>query len=135
MGAMNIGLTIRHEREGQGLTRKQLGARAGTTKKVIEGIERAAYSPTLEQLEGIANALELDVVDLIERAGKREPAFTSAPPAPYTMTVNEVAETLGRPRTTVTSLVRAGKLPAIKHGWRTFIDAGAVERLRQTPTN
>ncbi len=124
----NVGMAIRQEREQQGLTRAMLAGRAGLTKKVIENIERASYSPTLQQLNAVSAALNIDLIALLKRADSAAHENLDRPPAPYTMTVREASARLGRPRTTVASLVRSGRLPAVKYGWRVYVDARAVER-------
>lgn len=61
--AQRIGALIRAERKRQGLTQKQLAARAGITQTVLSRTESGSGNPTLSLLEDIAAALgmQLDV--------------------------------------------------------------------------
>lgn len=66
--ARRIGEQIRARRLGEGLTQKQLAARAGITQTVISRVESGAGNPTLGLLEDIACALGSTVdVALVER--------------------------------------------------------------------
>ena len=56
--AKSIGLQIRAHRIEQGLTQKQLAARAGITQTVLSRIESGSGNPTLALLEDIAAALD-----------------------------------------------------------------------------
>lgn len=61
--AQQIGKIIRSMRREQGLTQKQLAARAGITQTVLSRVESGKGNPTLSLLEEIAAALgaELDI--------------------------------------------------------------------------
>ena len=55
--AQHIGTLIRNERQSQGLTQKQLAARAGITQTVLSRVESGTGNPTLSLLEELATAL------------------------------------------------------------------------------
>lgn len=57
--ALRIGSLIRAERQEQGLTQKQLAARAGITQTVLSRTESGSGNPTLSLLEEIAAALDM----------------------------------------------------------------------------
>lgn len=59
--AQRIGCQIRAERKGQGLTQKQLAARAGIAQAVLSRVESGRGNPTLGLLEEIAAALGMDL--------------------------------------------------------------------------
>lgn len=61
--AKRIGTLIRNERKKQGLTQKQLAARAGITQTVMSRVESGTGNPTLSLLEELASALgaQLDI--------------------------------------------------------------------------
>ena len=129
---MNVGLTIRQLRERQGLTRSMLAERAHTTKKTLEDIERTG-NLSLRMLERIAEALGVEAQLLLSSPAALGPD-DFVPPFPI-ITVQEAATRLGCHPSNVNRLVREGRLPAIKRGWRVYVDADAVEarRRQQTP--
>lgn len=59
--AQRIGSLIRAARREQGLTQKQLAARAGITQTVMSRTESGAGNPTLSLLEEIAAALDMQL--------------------------------------------------------------------------
>ena len=56
---------VRKARNKQGWTQDELGERSGLTRHYIGIIERAGKSPTLESVEAIALALDVDPQSLI----------------------------------------------------------------------
>lgn len=78
-----IGRVIRQERQEHGLTIKELGEKAGLSEIYVGEIERGQKYPSAKVLESLAQALALDLADLLElmadaiRNG-REPQLTSA---------------------------------------------------------
>ncbi len=52
-------------RSEQGLTQRELAARAELSLSLVRGIENGRNSPTLRSLEGLAHALGVEVVDLL----------------------------------------------------------------------
>ena len=60
-----LGVRIRDLRKGHGLTQEQLGERAGVSYKFLGEVERGVGNPTVDWLESIALALDVNVKDLI----------------------------------------------------------------------
>ena len=61
-----ICLKIKLERLKRGLTQEELAFSAKLNKNTIGTIERAEVSPTIESLEKIANAFNMDFAQLID---------------------------------------------------------------------
>ena len=53
-------------RHDKNLTLKQLAAESGISKTTLNDIENEKLSPTLNQLEAIARAMDLRITDLFE---------------------------------------------------------------------
>jgi transcriptional regulator with XRE-family HTH domain len=66
-----IGLSIREERQAQGLTLKQLARRTGLSSSLLSQIERAESSASISSLFRIATALNLRMCALFEKAAPR----------------------------------------------------------------
>ncbi|MFI9589773.1 helix-turn-helix transcriptional regulator [Nonomuraea sp. NPDC052265] len=64
-----FGTRLRELRERRGLTQEQLGELAGVDRKTINRIENGMYSPHLDNVFQIADALRLPVRDLFELHG------------------------------------------------------------------
>jgi DNA-binding XRE family transcriptional regulator len=64
-----FGLRLRELREGHGLTQEQLGELADVDRKTINRIESGMYSPHLDKVFQIADALRVPVRDLFEWDG------------------------------------------------------------------
>ena len=62
---MTIGSNIKKLRTGQRLTQDQLAERLYVTRQTVSNWERGASQPDLEQLEPIAAALGVEVMDLL----------------------------------------------------------------------
>ena len=78
-----IGRVIRQERQNRHLTIKELGDKAGISEIYMGEIERGQKYPSAKVLESLAQALELDMSDLLELMAEeiraeREPQMTSA---------------------------------------------------------
>lgn len=67
----NIGLSIREERQAQGLTLKQLARRTGLSSSLLSQIERAESSASISSLFRISTALNLRMCALFEKAAPR----------------------------------------------------------------
>ena len=68
MGIYNrVGQNIRLERKLKNLTQEQLAEKMGQSKSFIGAIERGSRRCTLEDIERVAAALEMDPMKLIER--------------------------------------------------------------------
>ncbi|MFI6883771.1 helix-turn-helix transcriptional regulator [Streptosporangium canum] len=59
-----LGARLREIRERQRLTQEQLGERAGVDRKTINRIENGLYSPRLDNLFHIADALDVPPQEL-----------------------------------------------------------------------
>ncbi|MFB4294692.1 helix-turn-helix transcriptional regulator [Nonomuraea sp. ATR24] len=69
-----FGQRLRELREGRGLTQEQLGELAEVDRKTINRIENGMYSPHLDKLFQIADALSIPPRDLFEWDGVSRPA-------------------------------------------------------------
>lgn len=59
-----VGSLVRRHRERAGLSQAELGERIGKALETVGRIERGQASPSLETLEAISVALQVDVRDL-----------------------------------------------------------------------
>src|SRR5437763_12853005 len=81
-----LGKVVRQERQARHLTIKELGDKAGLSEIYVGEIERGQKYPSAKVLESLANALDLDIADLLElmaeeiRYGRheRQPHTTNA---------------------------------------------------------
>lgn len=78
-----IGRVIRRERQIRNMTIKELGEKAGLSEIYVGEIERGQKYPSAKVLESLAEALELDIADLLELVAEeirneREPQMTNA---------------------------------------------------------
>src|SRR5258708_20711 len=78
-----IGQVIRRERQFRHLTIKELGEKAGLSEIYVGEIERGQKWPSSRVLESLAQALDLDIADLLEMVAEeiralREPQRVSA---------------------------------------------------------
>jgi len=91
-----IGRVIRRERQDRQLTIKELGDKAGLSEIYVGEIERGQKYPSSKVLESLAQALDLDIADLLELMAE-EIRFERQPE-----TVNAIGFTLpstpGQPR-------------------------------------
>ena len=55
-------------RKVQGITQAQLAKTTGINRSVLSGIENGTHTPSIEQLEKLAGALEFDIVALFTEA-------------------------------------------------------------------
>lgn len=62
---MTIGDKIRYHRKAAGLTQKQLGELSGTSETTIRQYEGGKRQPRIEQLQKIADTLQITVLDLM----------------------------------------------------------------------
>jgi HTH-type transcriptional regulator/antitoxin HipB len=60
--ALELGEQIRGLREGRGISQAELGRRIGSTQPAIARLEAGRVSPTLETLDRVAAALEVELV-------------------------------------------------------------------------
>lgn len=59
---------LREEREKRPMSMNLLAERAGLSQQMVSYVERGMRNPTLETLLRMADALEIDLEDLIRRA-------------------------------------------------------------------
>ena len=64
-----VGDNIRRLRKARGWSQEELGERADLSYKFVGEVERGAVNPSLESLAGIANALNVEVSELLLREG------------------------------------------------------------------
>ena len=67
---MFVGSRLRDIRKGKNLTLKQLSEYTGLSIGFLSNLERHSTSPTLEQLQQICMALEVNMVELLESTQK-----------------------------------------------------------------
>lgn len=80
-----VGARLREWRKRRGLTQEQLAERAGLSYKFVGEVERGMGNPTLETLGRLADALHLDLADLVRAP---EPRRESSPT--YVLTPKEI---------------------------------------------
>lgn len=78
-----LGRVIRRERQERNLTIKELGEKAGLSEIYVGEIERGQKYPSSRVLESLAQALDLDIADLLELIAEeiryeREPQHVNA---------------------------------------------------------
>lgn len=66
MDKRDLGQRVKSLREQNNLTQKELAKSAGITRNYISSIETGRYSPSLETLQKIANALEVTVLNILD---------------------------------------------------------------------
>jgi len=66
-----IGLLIRELRLGRGLSVREVARKAGCSPSFLSQVEKARSSPSLETLECIASAYNLDILELLNLARDR----------------------------------------------------------------
>jgi transcriptional regulator with XRE-family HTH domain len=69
----NVVRLLREEREKRGLSMTVVAQRSGLSQSIISLIERDLRNPTLDTLLRIADAIEIDLGDLLTRARKELP--------------------------------------------------------------
>lgn len=70
--ALELGERIRGLREAQGISQAELGRRIGSTQPAIARLEAGRVSPTLETLDRVAAALEVELVVGFEDARRQQ---------------------------------------------------------------
>jgi transcriptional regulator with XRE-family HTH domain len=66
----NVVRLLREEREKRGLSMNVVAQRAGLSHSIVSLVERDLRNPTLDTLLRIAEAIELDLGEVLTRAGK-----------------------------------------------------------------
>jgi XRE family aerobic/anaerobic benzoate catabolism transcriptional regulator len=75
----DIGARVRTERLKRGMTRRMLAAQCQTSERYLAQIETGEANPSVLVLDAIAQALDLDSVDLLPAGRAREMPDLSAP--------------------------------------------------------
>lgn len=66
----NVVRLLREEREKRGLSMNVVAQRAGLSHSIVSLVERDLRNPTLDTLLRIAEAVEIDLGEVLTRAGK-----------------------------------------------------------------
>lgn len=64
-----LGRNIRRHRNAQGISQEELAFRAEMKRSYVSGIERGTRNPTVQALERLASALDLDPRSLLDPDG------------------------------------------------------------------
>jgi transcriptional regulator with XRE-family HTH domain len=64
-----LGNAIKTTRSALGISQEELAARAGLHRTYVSDVERGVRNPSLGSVEKLANALELSLPTLFEKAG------------------------------------------------------------------
>jgi ribosome-binding protein aMBF1 (putative translation factor) len=64
----NVARILREERENRKISMTELAVRAGLSRTMIRFVEREIRNPSLETLLRMANALQVNLADVIQRA-------------------------------------------------------------------
>lgn len=67
-----VGRRVQALRKGAGMTQDDLAAKAGVGRVFLSEIERGRKTPSLETLERLGAALEVDVTDFILEGGAKK---------------------------------------------------------------
>ena len=89
--AAAVGALVRSSRAKRGITRRQLAEQSGASERYLAQIESGQGNPSVIILKGIADALDVPVIELLPRNGGRSAALerilnllASAPPSELT---------------------------------------------------
>jgi transcriptional regulator with XRE-family HTH domain len=77
-GGIQVARAVREIRKSRELSQRQLAGRMQVPRTYISKIENGKAMPTLSSLERLANALEIDICDLLRDARSRRHEETSA---------------------------------------------------------
>lgn len=72
---------LRLYRQQRGLSQEELAHKAGIDRTYVSALERCVYGVTIDVLDRLAVALEVEAADLLQRAGPREADGSASPPA------------------------------------------------------
>ncbi|HYD12865.1 MAG TPA: helix-turn-helix transcriptional regulator [Allosphingosinicella sp.] len=64
-----VGSNFARVRREKGLTQEQVAERSGFSQQYLSGLERGRRNPTIVSLYELAQALEVDYLDLLKRPG------------------------------------------------------------------
>ncbi len=62
-----VGLNLQRLRREKGLSQEELADHAAIHQTYLSGLERGRRNPTISVLQRIAEALDADITDLVER--------------------------------------------------------------------
>ena len=62
-----VGLNLQRLRRDKGFSQEELADRAQIHQTYLSGVERGRRNPTITVLQRIAEALDADITDLVER--------------------------------------------------------------------
>jgi transcriptional regulator with XRE-family HTH domain len=68
-----VGLNVKKFRNERGLSQEELAFESGLHRTYVSGVERGVRNPTVVIIERIADALNVDPAQLIERRRNRTP--------------------------------------------------------------
>jgi transcriptional regulator with XRE-family HTH domain len=71
-----VGLNVQNLRRGQGLSQEELADRAGIHQSYLSDIERGRRNPSLLVLARVAEALGVDLEELVKRRGPGAKSLT-----------------------------------------------------------
>jgi transcriptional regulator with XRE-family HTH domain len=63
-----VARNLRRVRRGRGLSQEELADRAGLNRNYVGMLEREEHAATVDVLEKLANVLEIDPVEFLDRA-------------------------------------------------------------------
>jgi transcriptional regulator with XRE-family HTH domain len=63
-----VARNLRRVRRGRGLSQEELAGRAGLNRNYVGMLEREEHAATVDVLEKLANVLEIDPVEFLDRA-------------------------------------------------------------------
>ncbi len=69
---IGFGAAIRQERSVLGISQGELAKRSGLHRTYVSDLERGARNPSIENIEKLAQALQVSVVKLFEQPGAEE---------------------------------------------------------------
>ena len=64
---VRVGLNLQRLRRDKGFSQEELADRAQIHQTYLSGVERGRRNPTITVLQRIAEALDADIVDLLEK--------------------------------------------------------------------
>lgn len=76
--SINVARAVREVRHGRSMSQRQLAARMQVPRTYISKIENGKATPTLSSLDRLAQALEVDICDLLRDAYSRRARATAA---------------------------------------------------------
>ncbi len=69
-----VAILLKEEREKRGLSLNVLAQKAGLSRQSVSYIEQEVQNPTLDTLLRLTSAMEIELADIIKRAGKKASA-------------------------------------------------------------